>query len=395
MARQGDGTLRISGIPFENKYVTYDEAGVAAASFQISGSNAYGQHAQPGAGVSSPIIITSGTIWSDIYMSRNYRSTNRQCIYAKRNDGTLWSWGDNLFGRLGRGVPTTTTSESTPVQVGTSTEWRKIDLNSSTAWMLDNNGELYFCGDGGNTTGLGSTSDVSTPVQVGSGNGWVDVNVSMSTNSAATQIVTRKADNSWWVWGNSGSKLVGQGDTVINSSSPIQMTWADASWSELYLGVLHTILLKTDGTLWSSGIGTFGRLGLGDSLNVSTFVQIGSDTNWTSIAVQTSTNFAIKSDGTFWSWGADSYGNLGQGTFSTHLSSPTQIGSLTDWSEVWAGEDHAVAMKTDGTLWAWGAMISGSGGTGTSSNINSPLPVLSNIEWKDIVGGGSNTIFIS
>jgi hypothetical protein len=80
----------------------------------------------------------------------------------------------------------------------------------------------------------------------------------------------------------------------------------------------------------------------------------------------------LKTDGTLWAWGDNSSGQLGDGT-TTNKSSPTQVGTVTNWSTISAGDSHTVAIKTDGTLWAWGDNSRGQLGDGTTTNRLSPV----------------------
>jgi hypothetical protein len=64
-------------------------------------------------------------------------------------------------------------------------------------------------------------------------------------------------------------------------------------------------------------------------------------------------SLATKTDGTLWSWGGGSFGRLGQNT-TTDFSSPVQIPGTT-WSSISAGGFHSLATKTDNTLWSWGS----------------------------------------
>src|SRR3990170_328103 len=65
---------------------------------------------------------------------------------------------------------------------------------------------------------------------------------------------------------------------------------------------------------------------------------------------------AIKSDGTLWAWGYNYYGQLGDGASGggNYKTTPVQIGTGTNWSQIAAGGYHTLAIKSDGTLWAWG-----------------------------------------
>jgi len=109
------------------------------------------------------------------------------------------------------------------------------------------------------------------------------------------------------------------------------------------------------GTVWSFGSNNNGQLGQGNTTNYSSPVQVGSLTTWKLVSGGQYFTTAIKTDGTLWAWGQNIfYGQLGQGD-RTNYSSPVQVGSLTNWKEVSNGRYHSVAIKTDGTLWAWGS----------------------------------------
>ena len=96
--------------------------------------------------------------------------------------------------------------------------------------------------------------------------------------------------------------------------------------------------------LWAWGYNTSGELGLGNTTNRSSPVQVGALTTWLSIAAGDYYSMAIKTDGTMWSWGGNDAGRLGLGD-TTNQSSPVQVGSLTNWYSVAGGVDHSLAIS--------------------------------------------------
>jgi alpha-tubulin suppressor-like RCC1 family protein len=97
---------------------------------------------------------------------------------------------------------------------------------------------------------------------------------------------------------------------------------------------------------------------------------------------------AIKTDGTLWGWGNNSdYGKVGNGS-TVDLSSPVQIGALTDWSKISAGWNSTTALKTGGTIWAWGRNIVL--GDGTSTTRSSPVQIGALTDWDAVFNGGQN-----
>jgi alpha-tubulin suppressor-like RCC1 family protein len=142
----------------------------------------------------------------------------------------------------------------------------------------------------------------------------------------------------------------------------------------LAAGATHTVALKSDGTVWTWGLNTYGELGDGTNDFHSTPVQVS---GLSGVAAVTATGFhsvALKSDGTVWAWGANGDGQLGDGTTTDRLT-PVPVSGLGGVTAVAAGYLHIVALKSDGTVWAWGANGDGQLGDGTTTDRLTPVPV--------------------
>jgi alpha-tubulin suppressor-like RCC1 family protein len=150
--------------------------------------------------------------------------------------------------------------------------------------------------------------------------------------------------------------------------------------------------LKTDGTLWSWGQNNSGQLGNGDRLNTSSPVQVGGYTDdWSLVGAGSYHAMALKTNGTMWTWGKNDQGQLGFDDI-VNRSDPTQVGALTTWSKVAAGRDHSLAIKTDGTVWSWGNNTHGRLGVGNTLNRSSPVQVGALTTWSLISGGWYNSM---
>ena len=145
--------------------------------------------------------------------------------------------------------------------------------------------------------------------------------------------------------------------------------------------------------LYSWGQNNQGQLGqnIAYTINRSSPVQVGALTTWSNIACGDNHSVATKTDGTLWAWGYNGYGQLGNNT-TLMRSSPVQVGALTTWSNIACGDNHSVATKTDGTLWAWGYNGYGQLGNNTTLMRSSPVQVGLLTTWSNIAGGTSFTL---
>ena len=156
---------------------------------------------------------------------------------------------------------------------------------------------------------------------------------------------------------------------------------------QVAIGDNHGVILASDGSLWTWGESGFGWqvLGLGSTVRTQACLRrIGTDTNWVNVAVGGSTTLALKSDGTMWAWGENLYGQLGDGTKAKERASPVRSVPGNDWKQVATSGIHCLALKRDGTLWAWGDNWAGQFGNGTTSNSFTPVRIGSSTNWTRI-----------
>ena len=193
-------------------------------------------------------------------------------------------------------------------------------------------------------------------------------------------------DGSLWAWGENGSRQLGDG-TITDRTQPVLIS--SASWASASAGYQHTVAIKTDGTLWAWGSDGNEQLGNGSGGNSATPQQIGTDTNWKEVVAGERGTVAIKTNGTLWAWGSNNNGYLGNGQTNSYQSTvPIQIGTATNWNHI-AGNDgrHCLAIKTDGTLWAWGRNHVGQIGDGTTTDSYTPIQIGTGTNWKWVDAG--------
>jgi alpha-tubulin suppressor-like RCC1 family protein len=162
------------------------------------------------------------------------------------------------------------------------------------------------------------------------------------------------------------------------------------TWAKVSTGRSHALAVKTDGTLWSWGRNNAGQLGLNSNpvVSKSSPEQVGSLTNWSKVSAGGAHTAAIKTDGTLWAWGNGQGGTIGDGTVYSK-SSPVQIGALTDWANIATGNGNTVAIKTTGTLWSWGYNTVGQLGQNNTIARSSPTQVGVLSAWSTVSAGVS------
>lgn len=322
-------------------------------------------------------------IGSALWPIKSFAAFNTGAFFRSsvvRRPGTLWGAGDDGNAQLGQGG-VFTGHKSTPVQIGSATNWVQVGAGDYFTHAIKTDGTLWGSGQNNNgQVGVNSAvNPISSPVQLGSLKTWQQV------RGGYTHSIALKKDGTLWGWGNNSYGQLADG-TRTNRSSPVQ-AGAATNWKIASPGFYHTMAIKKDGTLWAWGSNGFGELGLGNTIGRSSPVQVGSGTNWLTVAASNGLSAAIKTDGTLWTWGASTAGALGNSSV-TPRSSPVQVGALTTWNRIEGRNETFAAMKTDGTVWVWGSNSDGQLGDGTRTNRSSPIQ-FGTSSWADFSVGNT------
>ena len=274
---------------------------------------------------------------------------------ALKSNGTVWSWGSNIYGQLGNG---TTTNTTIPVQVLVLTGATAISAGGWNSAALKKDGTVWTWGwntDG--QLGDGTFTDKIVPVQVPGLTGIIAI-------SAGTyHILALKSDSTVWAWGDNISGQIGDG-TTIDRNTPIQIS-SLTGVTAIATGRFFSLAVKSDGTVWTWGENLYGQLGNGTTTDNHIPVKVSGLTGI--IKAATCGAFechVIKNDGTVWAWGRNTYGNLGDGSI-THKLTPVQMTGISDVAGLAAGTNFSLLYKNDGTFWGCGRNASGQLGDGT------------------------------
>lgn len=307
--------------------------------------------------------------------------------------GSLWGWGDNYAGAAARNSTEAGGRYSSPVQLGSATDW--LDVEGSYNFTATRAaGYLYNCGDkrfGAWNTGL----NASSPIQIGSLTNWAGGGAMLAQNARGAKAI--KSDGRLWSWGDNEeggmgiNKGRGLSDQFLQYSSPVQVT-TSSNWAFTTGGTVPSAAINTSGELFTWGAANYGATGHNNAINVSSPTQVGSLTNWSKGATGNYISFFIKTDGTAWVWGNNDYGQLGKGN-TTKVSSPVQLGSETDWTTASCGYQNMAGVR-GGKLYSWGRNSNGGVGDGTAVQRNSPVQIGALTTWLDVKTGNQMAVAV-
>jgi alpha-tubulin suppressor-like RCC1 family protein len=297
-------------------------------------------------------------------------------------EGAL-GWGNNNVGQLG---DNTTILRSSPVSVvGGFTDWIQLSGGGDNGLGVRSNGTIWAWGNGGNgRLGDNTTVTVSSPVSVVGGfTNWTQVSAGISHSLGL------RADGTAWAWGLGSNGQLGDG-TVLGKSSPVSVVGGYTDWTQVSGGSDHSLGLRADGTAWAWGFNGNGRLGDGTTTSRTSPVSVlGGFTDWSQVSAGRQHSLGVRADGTAWGWGNNSVGIIGDGTTTARTSPVSVVGGFTDWTQVSAGPENSLGVRSDGTAWGWGAASDGKLGTNSTVNRSSPVSVVGGFtDWVQVSAGG-------
>lgn len=279
----------------------------------------------------------------------------------------LAMWGYNGQGQVGDG---TTVDRLTPAEVPGMTGVTSVAKGYYSTYAARSDGTAWAWGyNGQGQLGIGNQTNTTVPVPISGLSGVVTV------AAGATSAYALTSDGRVWSWGYNYHGQLGLGHGYRAASPQLITSLADVV--AIAGGYETALALRSDGTVWAWGWNASGQLGVDYTTmpqsNVP--VQVAGVTDVTAIATTGGTSYALRSDGTVWAWGENSMGQGGHGTWEDGtVLVPTQVTGLTDVTAIAAGYLTAYALRGDGTVWAWGytdvgALGNGSLGTGSTDGL--------------------------
>jgi alpha-tubulin suppressor-like RCC1 family protein len=283
--------------------------------------------------------------------------TRAYTSYAVRADGTVWAWGANFSGLLGDG--TQAIYRPTPAPVPGLTQMVSVVAGSGHALALHQDGRLWaWGGNHAGQLGRGSQSAQGLPEPVRGLEGVLAAAVYYSHS------VALRRDGSVYTWGHNSQGAMGTGTDRQATPDRVDLKDVRTVSSSSY----HALALRQDGSVW-----WWGHQPIGDHGIHPTPEKVEGISDAVAVAAGGAHSLVVRQDGTVWAWGDNFRGQLGNGTRDSGQTTPAQVPGLSDVVAVAAGWEHSLALKLDGTVWAWGSNHFGQ--LGNVALEDSPLPV--------------------
>ncbi len=331
---------------------------------------------------------------------------------ALKNDGTVWTWGSNNLGQLGDG---TTTMRKTPVQVSGLSSVSAISAGVAHVLALRSDGRIWAWGSNYSNQ-LGAGRDLSPSY-------YSPVPLPVIILSGATSIAAGNegslglsANGTVFGWGAAGTRgfpyemnapatrppldpVVFNPDggsfsgpqavTITLPSAAVQVTPVSVS-----LGGEHSLAVMSDGRVFAWGSNDRGQIGLpvssGNNLSAIPLAVNGID-SVTKVAAGSNFSLALKSNGTVWAWGSNDQGQGGPGG-GANANVPRLVTGINGAVAIAAGTQHSLAVRSDGTVWAWGDNQYGQLGDGSTTSRATPGQVAGLTSIIAVAGGSYHSL---
>lgn len=287
---------------------------------------------------------------------------------AIRKDGTLWAWGLNYGGLLGDG---TTINRNMPVKIASG--FTQVAVGDSLTVAIKTDGTLWAWGSNG--TGLFGDCTTDThllPVKLGEG----FTHVAVGQDDFRGQhdfLVAVKRNGSLWTWGwqwdgdqtdipiacrKPAQVIFGNGiskwdqDAPVSAGSSVLQPLPVKDILSIAAGSLHTVMVKTDGSVWVWGSNAHGQLGDGTTTkrNIPTRVASG----YVQVSADHQDTMVLKNDGSFWRWGVGDLSYLKTPQQRKFALAPKEIfRGIVQFKRSGSQLGRGMGLKEDGTLWDW------------------------------------------
>ncbi len=223
---------------------------------------------------------------------------------------------------------------------------------------------------------LNSSGRISgTPSRAGLYNFTVKVTDSSSNSATRTLTIAVLQPGYLYTWGDNSNGQLGNNSTTSRNLPVQPSSITDDVIFHAAAGGLHSLAVDSDGDVWAWGDNAKGQLGIGSTTDKSVPQRISQLSDIIAVSAGYQHSLALEDDGTVWAWGDNTYGQLGIDSSASSLRTPEQVEGLENIVAISCGYYHSLALKADGSVWAWGYNNKGQLGNNSTTISRSPVPV--------------------
>jgi alpha-tubulin suppressor-like RCC1 family protein len=309
---------------------------------------------------------------------------------ARTSDGHVWGWGYNTEGQVGNGAVTAANSGVlTPTMLDIDSV-AIVDAGGVHSIALKTNGEVWTWG--GNQFGQSGNNgriDELRPVRP------IEIGAAVSVTAGGKHSVALAAPPP-------PSHVAQIGTTAVSEPLPavrpaVRQLAPATEVSALSAGAHHVLAIDGNHDVRAWGDNSKGQLGMPGPASddpITVPIPRGTARGFVAVVAVADRSFALRSDGTVWAWGDNANGSLGIGT-TTNPAEPTQAPTLKDVIAIAAGERHCLAQDSHGTVWGWGENGNGQLGIPASTIVTAPIVVPYVVGPQHVAAGGRHSLAIS
>lgn len=206
------------------------------------------------------------------------------------------------------------------------------------------------------------------------------------------------AGGNLWAWGRNQSGQFGSGQIVAPERPHPAPSTLGTEYTAIAVGDQFSLAIDQAGRLYSWGRNTAGQLGTGTVSSGAPGTEVRQPEHiipmerFTQVEAGREFGIALDTQGRVWAWGINDLGQAGTGTPGAPVATPQMVASGQVFTQIAAGADHALAIDSDGDVWAWGSNDHGQvGATGAGATV-APQAVTGAVEFVDIAAGAEHSL---
>ena len=297
--------------------------------------------------------------------------------YALQSDGKIWAWGNNEWNNIDG---TSVEDKSIPVHIMTQSGFKSLNILRDSIAILRENGNVEII----KPTSSGETSIIPF---------CSDINEMVS--GMLNLFVIKKDGSVHFIPLYDFYRLNFEYSQYYNL--PIKAFFNIEDIHQISFSNSHTLALSNDGSLFSWGYNRHGQLGIGTYESKVNPTKNDYLRNVKMVISEVNYSLDLKNDGTVWSWGdfQNKYEHIHLiDSTNSLLPIPTQIQSLENIEKIASGAAHAIALKSDGSLWVWGNNNNEQLSDETTSYLSKPVCLTSISDVKDIAASSNQSLVL-